>query len=192
MCRRYKYIFLYVGFLFVLSIVFIRLQSLKKPAKSYVNLQHVAVHIDLKGSPPKLTYLSTFLPSLNMYGVDTLVMEYEDMFPYNEGLINLSSINAYKRNEVSYDQFSKSYFRVNQPSIDFNHIVDILIERCVTTATVLLTTTGFQFLEHTKIRFAFLYEAFFIVSGLTGLESCAVVSTVYKKETCQNGTPGFA
>lgn len=71
--------------------------------KSSVNLYYVAVHIDLKGSPPKMTYLASLLPTLSMYGVNAILLEYEDMFPYVGSIANISSVNAYKRNEVSFE-----------------------------------------------------------------------------------------
>lgn len=65
-----------------------------------VNLSKVIVHIDLKGSPPKLEYLTSLLPLLNDVGANGLLMEYEDMFPYKGDIVNLSSKYCYKEHEV--------------------------------------------------------------------------------------------
>lgn len=67
-----------------------------------LSLKHVVVHLDLKGSPPKLKYLESLLPVFKYYGVNGLLMEYEDMFPYEGDLVNISSRNCYDKNEVSF------------------------------------------------------------------------------------------
>ncbi|XP_068625381.1 hexosaminidase D-like [Battus philenor] len=65
-----------------------------------VNLSSVVVHIDLKGSPPKLEYLSSLLPLFKELGANGLLMEYEDMFPYKGDIANLSSKYCYKEHEL--------------------------------------------------------------------------------------------
>ncbi|VVD00245.1 unnamed protein product [Leptidea sinapis] len=67
-----------------------------------LNLEHVIVHIDMKGSPPKLTYLKSLLPELQELGVTGLLLEYEDMFPYEGRLVNISATNCYEKTEL-YD-----------------------------------------------------------------------------------------
>ncbi|CAH0597739.1 unnamed protein product [Chrysodeixis includens] len=67
---------------------------------SSVVLKHVVVHLDLKGAPPRLSYLESLLPVFKYYGVNGLLMEYEDMFPYEGNLVNLSSRNCYDKNEL--------------------------------------------------------------------------------------------
>lgn len=67
-----------------------------------LNLSKVAVHIDLKGSPPKLEYLTSLLPLFKDLGANTLLLEYEDMFPYKGHIANLSSRYCYKEYEVRY------------------------------------------------------------------------------------------
>ncbi|CAK1594512.1 unnamed protein product [Parnassius mnemosyne] len=65
-----------------------------------VNLSKVVVHIDLKGSPPKLAYLESVLPLFKDLGVNALLMEYEDMFPYKGNIASLSSNICYKEHEL--------------------------------------------------------------------------------------------
>lgn len=72
---------------------------------SSVVLPHVVVHIDLKGAPPKLAYLESLVPMLKEHGVTDLLMEYEDMFPYEGTLKNISSKNCYERAEVTIRLF---------------------------------------------------------------------------------------
>ncbi|CAH1397086.1 unnamed protein product [Nezara viridula] len=57
-------------------------------------------HLDLKGAPPTLEYLRRLLPLLATYGCDTILIEYEDMFPYWDALVNISARNAYKRQDI--------------------------------------------------------------------------------------------
>lgn len=69
--------------------------------KRPVSLKKVVFHLDLKGAPPKLSYLRRLLPNLKNHGVNALLIEYEDMFPYKNKLFILSSPHKYPRNEVS-------------------------------------------------------------------------------------------
>jgi hypothetical protein len=66
-----------------------------------VDLPNVIVHIDLKSTPLKLRYLESLLPTLKKYGVNGLLMEYEDMFPYEKKLVNISAEYSYKKSEVN-------------------------------------------------------------------------------------------
>lgn len=65
-----------------------------------VDLPNVVVHLDLKGMPPKLSYLKSLLPKLHELGVTGFLVEYEDMFPYEGRLVNLRAKYAYKKTEV--------------------------------------------------------------------------------------------
>lgn len=65
-----------------------------------LTFQYVVVHFDLKGAPPLLSYLRSILQTLKNRGATGLLIEYEDMFPYEGILVNLSAKNHYDRNEV--------------------------------------------------------------------------------------------
>ena len=58
------------------------------------------VHLDLKGAPPKLSYLKELMPLFKHAGATTLLVEYEDMFPFWGELKNLSALNAYTKEDV--------------------------------------------------------------------------------------------
>ncbi|ALC46773.1 CG7985, partial [Drosophila busckii] len=58
------------------------------------------VHLDLKGAPPKLSFLKQLLPVLRALGATGLLIEYEDMFPYTGALQPLAAHNAYKQQEL--------------------------------------------------------------------------------------------
>lgn len=58
------------------------------------------VHIDLKGAPPKISYLKRLMPIFKTLGATGLLLEYEDMFPYTGMLSQLAAKNAYTRAEL--------------------------------------------------------------------------------------------
>ncbi|KAF6209920.1 hypothetical protein GE061_015674 [Apolygus lucorum] len=60
----------------------------------------LTVHLDLKGAPPNLLYLKSLLPKMAAAGCDSLLIEYEDMFPYKGKLVNLSATNHYSPAQV--------------------------------------------------------------------------------------------
>lgn len=62
--------------------------------------RHRVVHLDLKGAPPRMSYLREILPVVKGAGATALLVEYEDMFPYWGRLKNISAVNAYSLAEV--------------------------------------------------------------------------------------------
>ncbi|XP_008584921.1 PREDICTED: hexosaminidase D isoform X2 [Galeopterus variegatus] len=58
------------------------------------------VHLDLKGAPPKVSYLSEIFPLFHDLGANGLLIEYEDMFPYEGHLQLLRAKHAYSPSEV--------------------------------------------------------------------------------------------
>nr|XP_046232548.1 hexosaminidase D [Scatophagus argus]XP_046232549.1 hexosaminidase D [Scatophagus argus] len=69
------------------------------------------VHLDLKGAPPRVEYLHKLIELFSELGVNGLLVEYEDMFPY-EGelkLLQATTHPAYSHEEVlSVQEFAKS------------------------------------------------------------------------------------
>ncbi|XP_014644870.1 PREDICTED: hexosaminidase D [Ceratotherium simum simum] len=58
------------------------------------------VHLDLKGAPPKVSYLSEIFPLFHTLGANGLLIEYEDMFPYEGHLRLLRAKHAYSPFEI--------------------------------------------------------------------------------------------
>lgn len=58
------------------------------------------VHLDLKGAPPKVSYLSEIFPLFRDLGANGLLIEYEDMFPYDGPLRLLRARHAYSPSEI--------------------------------------------------------------------------------------------
>ncbi|XP_078096367.1 hexosaminidase D-like isoform X2 [Mustelus asterias] len=63
------------------------------------------VHLDLKGAAPKLSYLQQIFSLLASIGVNGILMEYEDTFPYHDSLEVLKSTYAYSSADI--DQIQK-------------------------------------------------------------------------------------
>ncbi|XP_070251027.1 hexosaminidase D isoform X3 [Myotis yumanensis] len=59
------------------------------------------VHLDLKGAPPKVSYLSEIFPLFRALGANGLLIEYEDTFPYEGPLRLLRAPHAYSPGEVA-------------------------------------------------------------------------------------------
>ncbi|XP_043940950.1 hexosaminidase D [Protopterus annectens] len=60
----------------------------------------VLVHLDLKGAPPKVSYLAEIFPLFAQLGASGILIEYEDMFPYGGKLEVLKSKYAYSPSEI--------------------------------------------------------------------------------------------
>ncbi|XP_058476297.1 hexosaminidase D [Solea solea] len=91
------------------------------------------VHLDLKGAPPTSKYLHQLIELFSQLGVDGLLMEYEDMFPY-EGelkLLQATAQPAYSHKEIlSMQDFAKSKGMEVIPLIQtFGHMEFVLKHR---------------------------------------------------------------
>lgn len=59
------------------------------------------VHLDLKGAPPKLEYLSKLFSFFELTGARGVLVEYEDMFPYDGKLSAIRAKNHYSKAQIS-------------------------------------------------------------------------------------------
>lgn len=73
-------------------------QENKKP-KSIILPERI-VHLDLKGAAPKVAYLKRFFALLNKLGATGILLEYEDVFPWNGELSGNRNGNAYSLEDV--------------------------------------------------------------------------------------------
>lgn len=60
------------------------------------------IHFDLKGAPPRIDYLQQLIPIIVQLGGTGLLLEYEDMFPYDDVLKPIAATNHYTRAEVHH------------------------------------------------------------------------------------------
>ncbi|KAJ7987852.1 hypothetical protein DPEC_G00330860 [Dallia pectoralis] len=88
------------------------------------------VHLDLKGAPPKIDYLHKLIGIFAGLGADGLLVEYEDMFPYEGELkvLQASQNSPYSREEVlSIQEVAKSHGLEVIPLIQtFGHLEFVL------------------------------------------------------------------
>ncbi|XP_034563284.1 hexosaminidase D [Notolabrus celidotus] len=91
------------------------------------------VHLDLKGAPPRVGYLHQLIEFFSQLGVDGLLVEYEDMFPYGGELklLQSSAQPVYSREEVlSMQEFAKSKGMEVIPLVQtFGHMEFVLKHR---------------------------------------------------------------
>ncbi|CAI9587916.1 unnamed protein product [Staurois parvus] len=65
-----------------------------------VSFNRTLVHLDLKGAPPKVSYLAEVFPLFSCLGANGLLIEYEDTFPYYGELLPLQAAHAYSPQEI--------------------------------------------------------------------------------------------
>ncbi|XP_031846822.1 hexosaminidase D [Nomia melanderi] len=61
---------------------------------------HKIVHLDLKGAPPKVSYYKYLLKLLKRLGATGILIEYEDMFPFEGKIQDISAGNSYTRKDI--------------------------------------------------------------------------------------------
>ncbi|XP_043256949.1 hexosaminidase D-like [Colletes gigas] len=62
---------------------------------------HKIVHLDLKGAPPKVSYYKYLLRLLKKLGATGILIEYEDMFPFEGKIQNISARNCYSKRDIA-------------------------------------------------------------------------------------------
>ncbi len=71
----------------------------EEPLPPYIPKQRL-IHFDLKGAPPKPQYLIKVLRLAKSLGATGLLLEYEDMFPFEGPLKGVAAKNHYKKEEI--------------------------------------------------------------------------------------------
>lgn len=91
-------------------------------------IPHRIVHIDLKGAPPKISYLLKLIPLFRQWGATGILIEYEDMFPFRDSLSMLSKPYAYTTDDLrSLQEVTKAEGMVYVPLLQsFGHVEFIL------------------------------------------------------------------
>uniref|UniRef100_A0A3B4BH42 beta-N-acetylhexosaminidase n=1 Tax=Periophthalmus magnuspinnatus TaxID=409849 RepID=A0A3B4BH42_9GOBI len=93
------------------------------------------VHLDLKGAPPRINYLLKLIDLFAELGADGLLVEYEDMFPYEGELkmLQASTQPAYSKEEVmSIQEAAKAKGLEVVPLIQtFGHMEFVLKQDCL-------------------------------------------------------------
>ncbi|XP_078692347.1 hexosaminidase D-like isoform X2 [Branchiostoma floridae x Branchiostoma belcheri] len=92
------------------------------------NPKHRLVHLDLKGAPPKLSYLAQVIPLFKKFGATGLLVEYEDTFPYNGELRDLAAAHAYSQEEIrQLQELAKEHDMLYVPLVQtFGHFEFVL------------------------------------------------------------------
>ncbi|KAJ8283878.1 hypothetical protein COCON_G00027280 [Conger conger] len=91
------------------------------------------VHLDLKGAPPRMSYMEKLIPLIARLGADGLLLEYEDTFPYEGDLKVLQATDhpLYSREEIkSIQDLAKSNGLEVIPLVQtFGHLEFVLKHR---------------------------------------------------------------
>uniref|UniRef100_A0A8C8S2U6 beta-N-acetylhexosaminidase n=1 Tax=Pelusios castaneus TaxID=367368 RepID=A0A8C8S2U6_9SAUR len=76
-------------------------QEIKKQLSRDVGTREMRlIHLDLKGAAPKVSYLEQIFPLLSKLGANGVLVEYEDMFPFQGELEILRSPYAYSEADI--------------------------------------------------------------------------------------------
>ncbi|XP_043466707.1 hexosaminidase D-like [Leptopilina heterotoma] len=89
---------------------------------------HKIVHLDLKGAPPKVSYYDYLFRLFKTLGATGILIEYEDMFPFQGNLIDIAAGNHYSKNEINTIQdLAKKYDLIIIPLVQtFGHLEFVL------------------------------------------------------------------
>lgn len=96
--------------------------------KYKIDKMYKLVHLDLKGSPPKLNYLKNLIKYFKTININGILIEYEDMFPYDNNLKSISNSNAYKKEELKelFDLLIENQFLIIPLIQTYGHLEFIL------------------------------------------------------------------
>ncbi|KAK3520484.1 hypothetical protein QTP70_024093 [Hemibagrus guttatus] len=75
------------------------ISTVKAPVRLHKGSLRV-VHLDLKGAAPKISYFQELFPLISSLGANGILVEYEDMFPYEGELEILRSPYSYSADDI--------------------------------------------------------------------------------------------
>nr|XP_003703719.1 PREDICTED: hexosaminidase D-like [Megachile rotundata] len=89
---------------------------------------HKIVHLDLKGAPPKISYYKYLFRLLKRLGATGILIEYEDMFPFDDRIQDISAGNCYnKRDITNIQEIAREHKLIVIPLIQtFGHMEFVL------------------------------------------------------------------
>lgn len=128
-------------------------------SKTMNSLQRL-VHLDLKGSPPKLNYLKDLIPFFKKSGATGVLVEYEDFFPYKNDLESIKNQNHYTNTEIK-------------------QIFDILKENQLSIIPLIQTYGHLEFVLKLK-EFSYLREAHQHFQVITPCNNDSYTKVLYK------------
>lgn len=104
------------------------IDSMEKSPSNNSSLCQRIVHLDLKGAPPKISYLLKLIPLIRQWGANGVLVEYEDMFPYKNHLSILSKPYAYSSDDLkALQEVTKDSGMIFIPLLQsFGHVEFIL------------------------------------------------------------------
>ncbi|EYC13052.1 hypothetical protein Y032_0045g1239 [Ancylostoma ceylanicum] len=80
--------------------VLLVLSSIFLTVRCHLAHREVIVHLDLKGAPPRPAYFKQLLTLFDELGADGVLIEWEDMFPYEGALGKIKNGNAYSQSDA--------------------------------------------------------------------------------------------
>lgn len=110
----HNYLYLIFSFFFFLDSNFISFQGER------------VVHLDLKGAPPSISYFEKLFPLFRALGVTSVLIEYEDVFPYRDK--SMRAINAYSKDDIKIilKTAKKNYLNIIPLVQTFGHLEFLL------------------------------------------------------------------
>ncbi len=104
------------------------------------------VHIDLKGAPPVIGYFDEFIPFIKKHGATGVILEYEDMFPFEGILKDVRHGNAYTKEDVWHlsDLASKNGLTVMPLGDILSHMLESVL-KCQTYVILKLSSNLWSF-----------------------------------------------
>ncbi|KAI6225568.1 Beta-N-acetylhexosaminidase [Aphelenchoides besseyi] len=91
----------------------------------------IMIHFDLKGAPPRIDYYEPLFRMFNALGIDSILVEYEDTFPYSGPLTDVTISDAYSVDNIRLlNDLSQKYNLKLVPLVQtFGHMEFVLKQK---------------------------------------------------------------